>query len=66
VINLSIGNESISLSKAIVQFDDGKLSQSEIIELFQQILDFKLKGEVSSSMANAADVYLRHGICILT
>ena len=60
---VNIGKESLSLPKAINRFDDGELSQNEIIEFFQQILDHRLKGEVPSSIANAADTYLRHGLC---
>jgi len=59
---VNIGKEFLPLPTAICRFNDGKLSENEVVELFQQIIDLRLKGEVSASMANAADVYLRHGL----
>jgi len=58
-----LNGEATNLYQAIYKFDVGQLNSSQVRNLFQQIIDRELWGEVPESFKGACEVFVRCGIC---
>ena len=60
---IQVKGQKKSLSSALYSFDVGELTEDQVYQLFQQVIDLGLISDLPHSYQNAADVFIRCGIC---
>lgn len=60
---ITIKGKKTSLSGALYFFDIGELNENQVYQLFQQVIDQGLIDDLPGSFKNAAEVFIRCGIC---